>query len=449
MEALIILAVAITLGIIVINPKWGSFLIWLILFTYPHSFWFYRQYLPLNIGFDDLFCIILFFAVLVVRNLLGGVPVRFGYAFWVITAFTIVAAVATVSGSRYAEPSLRSGYLKEILKLGVYWCLFYAIIHCIDDERDLKMQFFMFSVAAVAGAGIVILQFFFPYAMIHWTAPAIVAKHGALQYQGRASGSFMNANAAACVLVCSLTLVTTAIRLQKRMISKIIVYMFIFVLLIGILLTQSRAGLMAFGGILVLMAFWGRGKKVAWFIIAAVIIVSVVFAGTREMFAERVKETYDVTTGTWAGNVEARVQLWMDYFRTATPQIYVFGQGALQGVARNGTESHSAYVSLITVYGFGGVAWAIIALIIFFRKTRAVRHVADPLLNTISAGCVWAILAWGIYATSADALSSNYTRYLLFYLVVLVDRVNCFAQQEEMELFYGDEQDYYNEPCYA
>ena len=47
----------------------------------------------------------------------------------------------------------------------------------------------------------------------------------------------------------------------------------------------------------------------------------------------------------------------------------------------------------------------------------------------IKAGCLWALLAWSVYALSADALSSQYTRYLLFYLIVLLDRASAIAQE--------------------
>ena len=131
-----------------IKPKWGSFLIWPILFTYPHNWWFQHQWLPLNIGVDDLYCLVLFGVVVIRRNLLGGIPVRWGYAFWVVTTFVLIGAVAVLSGAADAPGMERVNYIKDILKLCVYWGLFYAILHCIDDVVDLRRQFTMFSLAA-------------------------------------------------------------------------------------------------------------------------------------------------------------------------------------------------------------------------------------------------------------------------------------------------------------
>lgn len=436
---IIMLAMMAMLGLILAKPKWGSFLIWPILFTYPHGWWFYHQYLPLNIGFDDLFCIFLFLVVLIRRNLLGGVRIRFGYAFWTISAFVVVAAVANIAGSRGAPSFERVLYIKDILKLGVYWCLFYAIIHCIDDERDLKMQLTMFSIAAVLGATIVILQYFFHYQMEIFAAPITLGGKSPIGFRGRTAGAFMNQNTAACVLACCSMLIITAMRLQKTITSKIVTYAFIFVLLTGMIVTRSRAGLMAFSGAIILMAFFGQGKKFAWFVIIAAIVVGITFLDISRDYLERWRVAYDPSTGVVGKNVAGRFATWRGYFETATARDYLLGQGFRQGIAKNGMESHSTYVSLITVYGIGGVIWAMVALVIFFRKALRLRHFPDSFISAISAGCIWALIVWGIYAMAADALNAAYSRYLLFYLVVLIDRAYSIAGQQQELLSYDEE----------
>ncbi|MBN1393089.1 MAG: hypothetical protein JW947_09850, partial [Sedimentisphaerales bacterium] len=162
------------LSVILVQPKWGTLFIWFILFTYPHRWWFYHQFLPLNMGADDIFCIALFLAVLIRRNILGGIPIRFGYAFWIISSFVIIVIISNVAGYRDIVSSyVRTDSIKDILKLGIYWGLFYSVLHCIDNIRDLKMQFTMFSMAIVVGASIVIMQYFFPYRMEIFTSPKI------------------------------------------------------------------------------------------------------------------------------------------------------------------------------------------------------------------------------------------------------------------------------------
>jgi hypothetical protein len=438
-EFLQILALLI-LVVVFVWPKLGTFLIWLILFTYPHGWWAYNSILPLNIGYDDLFCISLFLIVFLRRNILGGMPIRFGYAFWVITAFSIIGVIANVSGMISSVEFTHTAYIKDILKMGVYWCLFYSILHCIDNERDLKFQYTMFSIAAVIGAVLVILQYYFPYRLEIFALPTALAE-GGFRYGDRGSGAFTNPNAAACVLVCSLVMVVVALRLQKKFISKAVIYSFIFVLLSGILFTRSRAGLLALVGVILPMALVGRSKKIAGMVFLATIIVSIYFAGIRELYQERVSEVYDPSSGAWGQNVVGRVDMWKRYFATASLKDYVLGQGPRQGILKNEMESHSAYVSLITVYGVAAVIWAIFSLIFFLKKVLGLRHLQDPLITAVSRGCFWALVAWGIYATSSDAITSQYPRYLLFYFVVLLDRVSFFARQQQAEWFYGQETD--------
>jgi hypothetical protein len=444
MFAIMILLTFVVLLIIFINPKIGTFLIWPILFTYPHSWWYYHEFLPLNMGVDDLFCIFLFLSILVRHNLMDGKRIRFGYAFWVVVAFTVVGVVANTAGAfEEIDPFRRSLYLKDILKNGIYFGLFYAILHCIDDERDLKIQFTMFSVAAMIGAILVILQNFFPYQMEIFATPRVTTVGFALTYESRGAGAFMNPNAAACILSCALVMTLASLRMQRTLFSKIAVYLIMFILLIGILFTRSRAGLLMLIGTLGLMAIISQSRTVVWLAIIAGVVVALAFTGMRELYKERIAQVYDPMTKTWGANVLGRIETWAGYFRTATLRNYILGQGPKQALAKNDMESHSAYVSLITVYGLGGVIWAISALIKFMKMAVSLKGFPDPLIAAVSAACFWALIGWGIYANTSDAITSYYPRYLLFYIVVLIDRAYYFAQQQQWqsycENFYGDQ----------
>jgi len=427
LSLLILMATFAAFVVLCIKPKWGSYIIWFVLFTYPHNWWFEHQWIPLNIGVDDLFCILLFIVVVLRRNLLGSVRVRWGYAFWVLSGFLWVASIAILSGSLDAPAFERVLYIKDIMKLFVYWALFYAILHCIDDVQDVKRQFTWFALASVVGGGIVILHGLFPGRMSAWSNPLLIDIEGAT---GRASGAFLNPNNAACMMACSLAMIVTAIRLQRSFMSKLFVYGLCGILMVGLLVTRSRSGLMAMAGTFALMAIVGRNKRVAWMILLGSILVGTFFVGIRQAVQERVATVYDKGSGTWGGNVTGRVDMWVSYFQTATPQNYLLGQGHRAGIARNSSETHSAYVSLVAVYGLGGLTWALFAVGVFFRKVFRRESYEDPLIMIVRSGCLWALIAWGIYAMSADAISSQYPRYLLFYVVVLLDRASAIAFEE-------------------
>lgn len=427
------------LCVIFVQPKWGSFLIWLFLFAYPHSLWY--EIMPLNIGVDDLFYLTLFFTVLIRRNLLGGVPIRFGYGFGMIVSFALIWTISNISGFSYAPSYYRPVYIKETLRIFVDFGLFYAILHCIDDARDLRHQFSSFSIAAAVGAVLVILSYFFPTAMTIFEGPTEPWRRG-VQYGGRGTGALLNANMAACILVCCLIFVIITVRLHKGLLAKIMYYSFAFIMLLAIMVTRSRAGLMALVGSLPLMVIFSKSKKIALLVILAGIIVGLFATGITALYKERIAIAYDPATGTFGQNVLGRFTTWQIYFETATAQIYAFGQGAVQGHDRTGGETHSVYVSFITVYGLGGAMWALFGVAIFFKRAFVLRKSANPLISIVASGCLWSLIAWGIFATSADAISAANTRYMLFYLIILIDRASYLGRQEQEELIYNEEMEY-------
>ncbi|MHC4664332.1 MAG: O-antigen ligase family protein [Planctomycetota bacterium] len=442
--ALTIFLTAVALFVIFVKPKWGSLIIWFVIFAYPHSLFF--ELLPLNMGIDDIFFIVFFLVVVIRRNIFEGVPVRFGYSFWIIATWLVIWTVASISGSTYSPSYYRPVYMKEVLKFVVYWGLFYAILHCIDNVDDLKKQLSFFSLAAVVGATLVVLSYYFPGQMAIFKSPIALWKKG-IEYEARGTGAFDNANIGACVLVCCSMLIIGLTRLQRNIFAKIFSYSFVFILLLAVYITRSRAGLMCLVGTLFMMSIFSRSRKVVLLVVLAGLFVGFFATDITTMYKERIVAAYDPSTGAVGSSVAGRFVTWKKYFETATPQIYLFGQGAFQGDQRTGGESHSAYVSLLTVYGVGGVIWAIVAVTIFFKKVFILRRLSGRVTSAVGSGCLWALVAWGIFATSADAISAQFTRYVLFYLIVLLDRAAFFAVQQQtalanvQELEFGDEQE--------
>jgi hypothetical protein len=407
-----------------ISPKLASVMIWPILFLYPHNWWYHHQFLPMNIGGDDLFCLILFTGVVIRRNVLQRVAIRMGFAFWVVTAFTVIAAVANFAGVAKMGGADVPDAIKGALKPAVYWALFFAILHCIDGTRDLKIQISSFTLGAALGAGLVIAQGHVPELLGAFAQPRPYSSLDGFRIDSRGAGAFLNPNAAACVLGSSLLLAIAAVRLQQRLVMKAFMYGPILLLLVGILYTRSRSGLLALVISVFFMACFSRSRGVVLLAAVGGIAVAGLLPEATGLFGERLASAYVSETGMTSGNVAGRVASWKTYLAESSLSDYLVGQGAAAGVARFGTESHSAYVSLLTVYGAGGAIWAVATLIGFLRRVFSVRNSPDPVLRTVASACLWTLLLWGIYAFTADAISSSYTRYLLFYLVVLADRTH-------------------------
>lgn len=434
----ILLAMFVVLCVIFFQPKIGSYLIWFILFAYPHSWWYHNNFLPWNIGADDLFCLILFLVVLVRRNIFGGVSIRFGCAFILITSFTLISIVASISGYSYAQDFYLFLYLKEIFKYGIHWALFYAILHCIDDEKDLRMQVYMFSLASLVGGIIVILHYFLPYAFSIFTEPTDAER---VIVEGRATGAFLNANNASCMLIYSMIILISVIKLLQIRIIKAIAYACVVIFIIGIMITKSRAGLLAFSGVIISMAIFSKTKRITWLTIVCGLFVVLLASDLRETYLVRIQTIY-TPTGQFGGGVVGRVEMWKRYFESATPQIYIFGQGPVQGHSRNGGSPHNAYISLLTVYGIPSVIWGICSVFVLMSKIARLKKSAFPSLTIIATGCFWSLVAWSIFALSADAISSFYTKYLLFYSFILIDRAS-HLDQTSQGLLYDSEESLY------
>ena len=414
--------------VVLIFPKFASVTIWPVLFLYPHNWWYQQQFLPMNIGADDLFCLLLFLGVVLRRNVIGGVEIRMGFAFWVITAFTVISVVANFAGHLEVGGGNAPDAIKSALKPAVYWALFYAILHCIDNTRDLKVQLLMFSASAALGATLVIVQNYIPDMLTAFARPRAISGLAGFTQESRGAGAFLNPNAAACVLGCSVLLSMTAVRLQRRIFVKVFIYALIVILLVGILYTRSRSGLIALVIPATLMALLSRSRVLALLVIFGAIGVAGIFAEASGLFGERLTEAY--TFGSPGQNVMGRLATWKWYLTESSPSNYLVGQGAAAGVAKFGMESHNAYISLLTVYGIGGVLWAGVALVGFVRRAKSSLRSADPVVHAVASGCMWTLLFWGLYACTADAISSPYSRYLLFYLIVLVDRTHALVTRE-------------------
>lgn len=393
-----------------------------------------------------MFCVFLFIVVLVRRNMMGNVPFRLGYAFWTVTGFVIVAFIATFAGSFEASSQEQILYIRDMLKLLVYFSLFFAIIHSIDNEKDLRNQLVAFTIAAAAGALIVIAQYHNPYRLQWFLAPAILER--GIDIGGRASGAFMDPNAAAGTLTVCITLIMASFRFYKVRVGKFFPLAAVVIVFTAIFFTGSRAGFFALAGVLVLMGFIGKSKKLAWTLIITGIIAAFLFGGGAELLRQRIEVVYNPETQTWAESVEGRFEMWKSYFETATARTYVFGQGRRQGIAKNGLETHSAYVSIITVYGFGSMIWAGFALAGFIRRFNYLRKIASPSIAALGRACMWGLMAWGIFGLSADALSSYYPRYVLFFTVVILDRAYAVALQQAQAADYEQLENYQSELIY-
>ncbi len=410
------------IAIIFIHPKKATYLLWIPLFTYPHGWWYQRGYLPLNIGADDLLCALLFLVFFFRVTLFDRKKVRYGFAFWTITGFTLILLIANLNGYVIGAEVEWLVPVKAILKAFIYWGFFYCILHAIDDKRDLIKHLTAFSVACTLGAGTVILQYYTPEIGVIFTAPAGL-REIALASGMRSSGVFMNPNGAACVLAAIVPILSGASRLVGRWSYEIWSLLATGSAVVALFATQSRSGLIACAMGFAAMALRRGQRGWAMVMVLTVLVTAILLPGARESFQMRMLSTYASESGQYDQNLLGRIGTWKSYLHTATPTIYLLGQGFDQGVYRNGMESHNAYIALLTVYGVAGVLWFIGLVAGIFRQAWICRNLNDPALKNVMKACMLSFLVWAVYGLASDAVSSQYPRYLLFFIVVMVDRI--------------------------
>jgi len=409
------------LAAILVNPKIGLVLIWPLLFVYPHLYMQRLALLPWNIGVDDLFICVFFLVVLIRRNLLGGIPIRFGFALKGAVAFMAIWTVASLSGWSLEPHLYPIEVIKPVLKWGVYVLLVYSMVHTIDDERDLRRVAFVY-VGSLTLAGVtVILHKLFPSQMIIFTSEWVTELRGRGAGIARPMGSLGSANTGCAVL--GMTVIFTMMLLRLRMTTGVrgLLISFIPVLLVAMVVTESRSGLMALGATLVVMCVLNRSRVYVGVLVAAMCL-AVVFKPPLFLDVwERFSNVYTADAGgQWGANTEGRFKLWQEFWRQSTGQSLLLGQGRYVASYRAGGHSHSSYISALLVVGLGGAIWTAAFFGTLIARARRLALLRLPPCDAIGAGVAWAMVAWLVAGLTLDMiLTPNSTCVYLIYAAVI------------------------------
>ena len=427
---LLLLLVFLAVVVVAVYPKLGAILVWPILYVYPHLYLYRLDLMPWNIGIDDLFICALFLAVLVRRNLSEGIPFRIGLSVVGASTYFVVWSVAHLSGWTIMPELLPVDIVKPILK-GVIFVMFtFALVHIIDDERDLRRAGTAFVVSLTLAGVTVILHQLFPEQMVLFTSEKIERYQSWYGQSPRAVGSLVNPNTGAVVLAMAALFAMKLMRASTTIRSKLSFLLCIGVMLIAMVLTESRTGALSLGIVLMAMVVFSRSRFFAGAVIVAVAGVIVVQPGLFWGFWERIVATYDPEMGGQLGaGLQARLDTWVRYWEEATVQVWLFGQGRLVPTIQIGFHAHSTYVSALFIHGIGGVVW----FLLFFgtvarRSLRMVRTRLAP-FDTVGSAVLWGLAVWAIAGLTLDLLVPFNPRYVYLFYAVLIERGYALAKQ--------------------
>lgn len=424
---LVIFALVVT-GIALISPKIGALLLWPIIFVYPHLYMERLGLLPWNAGVDDLFICLMFVAVLIRRNLLAGVGLRFGLTMIGTLVYYFIWVMAQFSGW-YISPELQPiEVFKPILK-GVIFVLYaYVLVHTIDDERDIRRMAVTFAIFMTAAACTVILHRLFPGQFAIFSAERFERLRSVAGEVERGVGSLMSPNTGAALLAMCVLFVIHIRRLVGSF-GRLVLFACIPVLLVGMVYTGSRTGGIALGVAVTLMAVVSRSRFYAWGLCGLILFGIAVRPDIVIGFWERLQLAYNPDAGEIGETGASRLWAWQQYITTATPQAWLFGEGQVSPLLRIGLNAHSSYISALFYHGIFGLFWFFVFFgIIVQRGFRLARCPLEP-FRSIGSAVLWSLLIWAIAGISIDLLVSFAPHFTYLFFAAMIDRTYALAQQ--------------------
>ncbi len=415
-----------TLVVMAFKPKLGAILVWPIIFLYPHLYMFRLGILPWNAGVDDLFIGFFFIIVVVRRNLLGGVPIRFGLSVAGALAYLMIWTTANLSGWIIMPQLLPVEVIKPILKCLVFALFAYSMVHCIDDQRDLRRVAIAFFVTLTAAGFTVILHHFFPKQMVIFTNAKVELFQSWYGKVPRAVGSLMNPNTGCVILGMTVVFATRLLKLVPTLAARVSLIAGVVIMLVAMLITESRTGAIALGLVLLSMMTLSRARLFAGIMVVGMILLVVVSPMFISDFMSRFSAALNTVGDPELGpGVQSRIDTWGQYARDATAQTILFGQGQLVPTIQIGFHAHSSYISALFVHGIAGLIWFLVFFGLLVKRGLAVAHSRIEPYCSLAAGLLWGILLFSIAGLTLDLLTDFNTRFLFLFYAVMIER--CYA----------------------
>ena len=415
-------------AVVLISPKVGALLLGPIIFVYPHLYMERQNLLPWNIGVDDLFICLLFVVVVIRRNLFGGVPLRLGLTVCGAIIYYLIWVMAQFSGWYVSHELTPIEVLKPILK-GIIFVLYaYVLVHTIDDERDLRRMAAAMTFVMTAAACTVILHRLFPAQFAIFSAERFERLRISAGQVERGVGSLMSPNTGAALLAM-IVLFTIHIRRLVGSTTRLLTFACIPVLLIGMTFTGSRTGGLALGAAVGLMAIVSRSRVYAWGLCGLVLIGIFLRPDVVLVYWERLTQAYNPDAGEIGETGTSRMWAWQQYILTATPQVWLFGEGQASPLLRIGLNAHSTYIAALFYHGILGLVWLITFFGIMVRRSFRLAACPHEPYRSIGAAVLWALLVWAIAGLAIDMLVTFSPHFMYLFFAAMIERSYALARQ--------------------
>lgn len=386
-----------------VYPKALALLLWPVLLCYPHGLAY--GLMPLNMGIDD-FYIILVSLVVLFRFGLGKVdfPVK------AALVFHFIFLIADLTGFWTVADVLPEIVLKSSLK-GIIIILFTWIMSAtMQTEKDLKLHMLFFLLSIIIASVIAIIDYFnIPLAQWFY-----IWEVGRIHF--RAVGSFMSPAGIGTNVIVPIFIGISLASLQGKVILRFFLITMCVVLLGATVLAASRSGWLGLVAGVMAMLFVAKRRHIAAISVFVVIMVFLLFFGTywSEIWTHSIEKTF-----TEHGfESHGRFELWLTLLKNPYPALLFCGRGwnATFIFFERMVTPHNVFFDIIFLLGLGGIIYFSFLFVRYFRMSNWLRkNDPDPLFQMYSQG-LWlgmiGLLGAGI---TADPFFEMFTRYGLFF----------------------------------
>ena len=321
----------------------------------------------------------------------------------------------------------------EILRTASFLALFFAVYNLVRKKK--YVQFFLLVSLAILCTLLVVKDMYYFFS---WARPE----------EGRYfTGSFFWHNQMAGFLVILIPLMVSLFLATRQLYYKFFLFLSILILIIGIVLTQSRGGWLSLLVVLMLFALiYLRRMKSA---IKPISILAVLFfiallllqpTGVIDK-AKSIKEELFLETRSVSGNLRATV--WKGAFNMISDNpVFGVGHGAFGEAfhkyqqapwlyARNTHNHYLEYLAETGIVGF--LLFILIILSAIFTVFRARNEITDEAKHPLLVGTVAALFGSGVHAF-VDTDWARVSLYSIFWILMAVVLASLIKKEKILEV---------------
>jgi len=321
----------------------------------------------------------------------------------------------------------------EILKTASYFALFFAIYNLVRKKKSI--QFFLLSSFTIIGTFLVARDMYYFFS---W---------GELQKGTYLVGSFYWHNQMAGFLVILIPLLWNLFLVTRNFYFKPFLFFLLLVLIVGIVLTQSRgAWLSLSAGLMVFALIYFRRMKLAikpiFVLVMLFILIVTIFQPLGIVDKLRsIKEELFSETRTVSGNL--RVTVWRGtFYMISDNPVFGVGPGAFGSAYQKYQEApwlyakntHNQYLEYAAETGIVGfllfIAIILSAILIVFRTRK---EIADNVRYPLLAGAAAALFGSGAHAI-IDTDWSRISLYSIFWILMAIVLASLSKKEKVFEV---------------